>query len=369
MRIIPVLTAICVAAFFYVFIVERDWLLGAAAETPPPNGQTPETPPADAARDGDANTIRVLALKSVARTVEDAVKLRGETQAARQVEVRTETSARVASHPLRKGTYVREGQVLCELEPGTRAAQLAEAEAALRVAEIDVNAAEKLSKGGFAAETRVAGAKAALAGAQARVAAVTRDIENLTVSAPFDGLLESDAAEMGSLMQPGALCATVIDLDPIKVVGFVPEPSIGLVEVGAMTVARLSNGQELRGRVGFLSRSADPTTRTFRVEVEVPNSDLSVRSGQTLEIIIAAPGSDAHLLPQSALTLDDDGRLGVRVAGADHRVKFIPVQVLRDTPDGVWLGGLPAEVDVIIRGQEYVTDGVVVTPVFEGAAE
>jgi multidrug efflux system membrane fusion protein len=119
--------------------------------------------------------------------------------------------------------------------------------------------------------------------------------------------------------------------------------------------------------VTFLSRSADPTTRTFRVEVEVTNADLAIRDGQTAEIVVASEGRKAHLLPQSALTLDDTGALGIRTLDADNSVSFMPVTMLRDTIEGVWLTDLPDQVNVITIGQEYVIDGVTVAPTFAEA--
>jgi multidrug efflux system membrane fusion protein len=148
----------------------------------------------------------------------------------------------------------------------------------------------------------------------------------------------------------------VIQLDPIRLVGFVPETDVNRVAPGAEAGARLANGETVRGRVVFVGRSADPTTRTFRVEIEVANPDLAIRDGQTAEILIAAAGARGHLLPASALTLDDAGRLGVRSA-AEGVVAFHPVSILRDTPEGVWLTGLPETLDVIVLGQEYVVEG------------
>ena len=80
-------------------------------------------------------------------------------------------------------------------------------------------------------------------------------------------------------------------------------------------------------------------------------------------------GAPAHLLPQSALTLNDEGTLGLRTLGPDSVVQFQPVKILRDTPDGIWLTGLPDAVDVIVVGQEYVTAGVTVEATFREAAE
>ncbi|SMP35244.1 efflux RND transporter periplasmic adaptor subunit [Shimia sagamensis] len=410
MRLIPVLTALLVAAVLYFVVVERDRLAafagnGAAEEVSEENAdvaaetETDETPET-------SKLIRVVAVRSEARTIDSAVVLRGETEADREVEVRAETSGLVITEPLRRGSSVSAGQELCRLDVGTSTAVLAEAkarlleararipsaqasvaeaEARLEEAKINDNAARKLSEGGFASSTRVAstaaGVRAAEASiqaatsglestqagiesAQALVAAAEREVDRLTMVAPFDGLLESKTAELGSLMQPGSLCGTVLRLDPIRVVGFVPETDISRVNEGSLAGARLTTGQEVTGQVTFVSRSADPQTRTFRVEVTVPNQDLAIRDGQTAEIMISADGAAAHFLPQSSLTLNDEGTLGVRIVQDGGIVAFKAVDLLRDGIDGIWVGGLPDKADVIIVGHEFVIEGVHVAPTY-----
>ncbi|MEM8980736.1 MAG: hypothetical protein AAGD04_14715 [Pseudomonadota bacterium] len=136
------------------------------------------------------------------------------------------------------------------------------------------------------------------------------------------------------------------------------------MKTGAPAGARLTTGQEVVGNVTFLSRSADPLTRTFRVEVKIPNPNLEIRDGQTVELVIQSDGKQAHLLPGSALTLNDEGTLGVRVA-EDGVAVFQPVNLIRDTIQGVWVDGLGATSEVIIVGQEYVTNGVAVDVTYE----
>jgi membrane fusion protein, multidrug efflux system len=101
------------------------------------------------------------------------------------------------------------------------------------------------------------------------VAAAEEEIDRLTIRAPFRNA-EFDSAELGALLQPGALCATVIRLDPIRLVGFVPETDVDKIEVGAH--GRCAPGQRARsdGPGKLVARSADPATRTFRVEVRWP---------------------------------------------------------------------------------------------------
>ncbi len=430
MRLVPLITAALVAAVLFGIVIERDRFFALVRdisprdeviETAQPTDTLTETDSADVDDALPEGVVRVMATRSVAREIETAVRLRGETEAARQVSVLAQTSGKVISEPLRKGAFVQAGQVMCQLDPGTSAASLAEAEARLaeaiarrpevearipeaearlveaqaRLQEANINAtaAERLSQDGFASQTRVANTEAAVQSAQAAIvsaeagvkaaeagldslqanietaeAAVARartEIERLEIAAPFDGLLESDSAELGSWLQPGSLCATVIQLDPIKVVGFVPEAEVNRVEVGARAGARMNDGQDVLARVTFLSRAADPTTRTFRVELTVPNAELSLRDGQTAEIMIESQGVMAHVLAASTLTLNDEGALGVRTIDEESRARFMPVTILRDAQEGVYVSGLPEQVDVITVGQEFVTDGVTVAPSFE----
>ena len=429
MRIISFLKAILVTAFLYLMVFERDALRAVSQGAPlstlvnavlgnEPAGveqQDVTKPIAESAQKEEASIeddrasaelIKIVAVKSKAQEIDSAVVLRGQTEAARQVQVRAETSGQVISEPLRKGSLINPNQILCQLDPGTRSTSLAdavarlaeakarvpetqarleEAQSRLEEAQFNLNAAEKLAEGGYATETRVTSAQAAtrsaeasvatakagfestrsrIQSAEAVVASAEKEIERLTLVAPFKGILETDTAEIGSLLQPGSLCATIIQIDPIKVVGFVPEGEVQRVQIGAKTATQLVSGQAVFGNVTFISRAADPLTRTFRVEIEVPNPDRSIRDGQTAEILIASEGKQAHLLPQSALTINDDGNLGLRLVGEGNIAIFKEVDLLRDTIEGVWLAGLPDEVAVIVVGQEYVNDGVEVAPTY-----
>ncbi|WP_424989703.1 efflux RND transporter periplasmic adaptor subunit [Fluviibacterium sp. S390] len=364
MRFLSILTAIVVGIALYAIVFERDRVLAIAGK-PPEDAQAagmpeaaPEAPTSIAGDMTQAELVSVVVLDSVADLVETSVVLRGQTQADREIEVKSQISGLVISPPLQKGTFVEAGTVLCEIDPGTRPAQLAEAEARLAEAQISNTAASKLAEGGFASETRAVGAKATLQSAQAAVEAANTEIDRLKITAPFAGLLESDTAELGSLMQAGAHCATVIQLNPIKIVAYLPETMVDAVKLDAMAQARLSTGREVTGRVTFIARSADPQTRTFRVEVSVENDDLSIRDGLTANIAIAADGVKAHLIPASALTLNDHGTMGVRVVGDDDVVQFYPVRIERDTLEGVIITGVPDTAAIITVGQEYVTEGV-----------
>ena len=425
MRIISILTTLFVLSGLYFLIFERAAVRAVSRGAPlstlfaglddTEDIATQQTEAKIANESPKTNlasqVIKVFALKSVEQEIESVVILRGQTEASREVQVRAETSGQVISEPLRKGTLVKKNQILCRLDRGVRdslladanaklaeakarvpetQARLEEAESRLDEAKINFNGAKKLAQDGYASEARVAATKAAIRstetgvasaragfkatqsriqGAEAAVASATKEIERLILRAPFSGFLETDTTEIGSLLQHGSLCAKVIQLNPIKLVGFVAEVDMPRVEVGANAEAKLLAGHTVYGKVTFLSRSADKLTRTFRVEVEVLNQDLSISDGQTAEIKISAGTRTAHLVPQSALTLNDDGDLGVRIIAKDSTSLFVRVKMLIDTAEGVWLTGLPNQANIIVVGQEYVKDGVIVSPIFRKSTQ
>ncbi len=366
MRIIPVLTAVLAAAALYGFLIEREAVLGFVRGSvnggAAPRAEQPATAEEAPAEAGSATDriVRVIAIRSTAEPVESGVTIRGQTEALRFVDVRSQSSGIVVSEPRRKGSFVTESEAVCTLDPGASKAELAEAEARLEEAKLNERTATQLAEGGFATETRRNAAKAILESAEAAYERAQDAIDKLTMTAPFDGLLESDAAELGSLLQPGSLCARIIQLNPINVVGYISELEVEKIKIGDPARVRFLSGRTASGTVRFVSRSADSDTRTFRIDITVANSDFSIRDGSAAEVFVATDNEMAHLLPQSVLTLNDAGRLGVRTVDGET-ARFFAVGIIRDTTGGVWVNGLPEQIDVIVVGHEYVIDGTPVT--------
>ncbi|MGR3717263.1 MAG: efflux RND transporter periplasmic adaptor subunit [Thermohalobaculum sp.] len=305
--------------------------------------------------------VPVMVLESQAQPTVNVLTLRGRTVASRNVSVPAETAGLVISQPLRKGATVAEGDVLCRLDPGARAAQLLGAEARLAEARVEAEAATTLSLKGFAAETTRTARQAQFEAAQAQVDLVELDIARLVIHAPFDGVLETDTAEIGSRLDLGDTCATVIDLSSVKVEGYVSEREVDQIELRQTATARLINDRIIKGEISFISRVSDPETRTYLVEVTLPNQDGRIRDGMTAELRIDLPAEVAHLIPQTALTLDDAGRLGVRLA-IGGTARFVEIRIIRDEIDGIWVTGLPETASVIVVGQEFVRDGRSIAP-------
>ncbi len=296
----------------------------------------------------------------------DQVMVRGRTEAERKVIVRAETSGAVAETPAELGAVVSEGDILCRLNVDARAAQLAEARAALAKAKLDYDAAVKLSEDGFRSETAVASAKAVRDQAAAQLERAQYELNKTEIKAPFDGVYDKRHVEVGDFMNVGDPCATVIQRSPFLVVGAISEKDVAKIKKGDRGRARLVTGETLDGVVRFVAASADPATRTFDVELEVPNEDGALRDGVTAEFTVFAEEKSAHLVPRAALVLDDEGEIGLRTLGADNVVDFQPVRLIGETPSGVWVSGLSGDVRIITGGQLYVTEGQTVAAVEAG---
>ncbi|HEX3888798.1 MAG TPA: efflux RND transporter periplasmic adaptor subunit [Phenylobacterium sp.] len=285
------------------------------------------------------------------------VVIRGRTQATRTVVVRSETAGVVAETPVLQGGFVKQGQVLCRLAVDARQAALDQARAALRSMQLAQQQNEQLAKQGFRAPAQVLQGQANLDAASAGVRQAEIALAQVNLKAPFAGIFDHRDAEVGAYLSPGQSCGTVIEIDPLLVVGDVPETQAASIKVGAAATARLVSGETLTGRIRYVSHDADPQTRTYHLEMTLPNPRLDVRSGLSAEMHVGAGSGPAHLVPVSSLVLDSAGRQGVRYVLADGRVAFSPVTVLEETKDGVWVTGLSGQVELITVGQSYVADG------------
>lgn len=308
-------------------------------------------------------TVRVRAMTAVEH-VSDLV-IAGRTESVRQVDVKSETTGRVVAVSVVKGQRVKKGDVIARIAMDDRQARLAEAAALVDQRSIAFDAAQKLNEKNFRSAVTLAQNKADLEAAKAALERIQLDIERCTIRAPFAGVVDSLPAEQGFYATAGSVVAHIMDIDPMLVVAQISERNISGVKVGDLAVVSLVTGAEIGGTVHFVSRSANAATRTFRVEVEVDNADAAIDEGMTATLRLSLGRVMAHRMSPALLTLSDDGVLGVKAVDAEGIVRFYPAKLVSDTRDGVWLGELPKQLNVITVGQEFVRAGQAVKAVPE----
>ena len=295
----------------------------------------------------------------------EQIQVRGRTEALKKVSLKAEVTGRVIATPVDKGERVKAGQTICKIAPNAREANLAKAEALATQRQLEYNASLELSKKGFRSETQVAAAKAQLDAANAEVRQAEVELDNTSIKAPFAGLVNERPAEVGDFLQVGGTCAILLSDNPYLVVGEVSDRQVGRIKKGQLATVELSDGAIIEGTVRYISSAARIETRTFRVEVEVSNAALEMREGMTANILIPTNSAKAHFLTPSLLTLKDDGSVGIRIVEGGV-VKFFPITIAGNNPDGLWVKGLPDQIQLIIAGQNFVTEGQQVRVSVEG---
>ncbi len=323
----------------------------------------PSAAPSDqsAAKPGEIVSVQVMTSK--AQPQPRTIVLRGRTEADRVVEVRAETTGRVVKIPVDEGALVHQGDLIAVLDGADRAARLAEAKALLLQRKAELDAAKRLAEKGFAPKLNLAELAANQALAQAQVTTMEVEISHLSIEAPIEGVLDTRDAEVGIYLQAADPVATIIDLDPIVLVGYATERDVSRLEIGGPARARLLDGREVIGALRFIGARAETETRTFRIEVEVPNADYEIRDGLSAEIVVPVNDVPAHRVSPAVLTLGSNGEIGVKLVDETNTVRFTQIQILREDVDGLWITGLAPSARLIVVGQDFVIDGQLVHPV------
>ena len=317
-----------------------------------------------------AKTITQVRVRhSVSQPMVDEIVVRGRTEASRQATLSGETPGRIASIEAKEGTLLKQGQAIVRITVDDRIAILAEAKAQLAQRELEYEATSKLQLKGFQSRARLAETAARLDAAKAYLAKIEIDIRRTVIRAPFDGVLQHRAVELGDYVAKGDPVAIVMDLDPILVIGYLSERDVNKIRVGSPGYAHLVTGEKVSGTVRYISSAAGEETRTFAVELEIANPGNLILQGLTSGLRLPLARVNAHLISPAVLTLADDGTVGVKTVDAKDMVVFLPVAILGDTPRGIWVGGLPQTVTLITVGHEFVQAGVRVQPIPESPAK
>jgi len=339
--------------------------------------------------------------------IDQSIELQGQTTHNKKIDVKSETTGNITNISFKRGDKVSKGEDLIEisienrkellnsakkdlerlnkeleLNEKNKTNRLSQNKELIKLYEIEFASAKQLIDKGLSSKSKLSLASFNLANARsdqedilinfesqkssigAQIANVKSqlknielDIDNTLISAPFSGIISDKMIEESEYITPGNVMFTIIDLNPIKIQGYLSEFDVNKVSLGTKAIIENTNGLKKNGVISFISPSAETSTRTFEITIEADNADLSFKSGITTKITIAGSELKAHKIPPSILTLQDDGTVGVKAVNEDNIVIFYPTTSVKDTIDGIWVSGLPDKVNLIVTGQEYVAIG------------
>jgi multidrug efflux system membrane fusion protein len=316
--------------------------------------------------DGAAKKLFRVAVTE-AKVVDHARKLvlAGRTEADRRVTVAARSGGVLTELRVRRGARVKEGEIIAVLSDDARKAQVAQAESLVIQRRTELEAKRKLIVSGAVPKLELVNLEAQLAAAEATLAAAQAELERAFVRAPFGGVVNDVTVEVGGAALPmmGREIATVVALDPMLAVVEVSERRLAGLHVGDTAEVKLITGEKQIGKIRFVAKTATQTTRTYRVEVELPNPDGTIPDGITAEVAMPVKATAAARLPRSALTIASSGEIGVRTVGEDGTVAFNRVTVVEDEQSYMWVAGVREGARVIVQGQDFVREGQTVDAV------
>jgi len=292
-----------------------------------------------------------------------AIRLSGQTEADKRAVLATRAAGIIEELPVKQGDHVKAGDLILLLGAEDKPAMVEMAKQIVKQRQAELEAAERLARTGNLPKLQLDTAVSALAQARSQLEQAQAELDRNRIVAPFTGIVDKVSVEMGSSVMQGGEVATLLSLDPVLVKGEISERDLRHVAIGDTAEAVLVDGETVKGTVRYISREASPTTRTFRIEVAIPNPDNRIPAGMTSEITVRAASTDAVVLPRSVVTLNANGDLGIRAVDRESKIVFYPIDLVDDTAKGFVLGGIPADAQIVVAGQDLVAEGDVVNAV------
>jgi multidrug efflux system membrane fusion protein len=284
--------------------------------------------------------------------------LSGRTEADRKVSAFARTGGIVTEVRVHRGSHVKKGDIVAILSDDAREAQVVQARALVEQRRIELEAKRRLVQINAIPRLELNTLEAQFKAAEAGLASAEAELQRGVIRAPWDGVV-TNVSEVGTsaFSFTGTSVADIVGLDPMLAVVEVSERKVGSIRVGDTAEVRLVSGQTKQGRVRYVSKSAIAATRTYRVEVEMPNADGAIPDGITAEVTIPLAPIPATRVPRSALIFSSAGDLGVRTVDGEGKVGFAPTTIVEDDQSFMWLAGVPDGARVIVQGQDFVREG------------
>jgi RND family efflux transporter MFP subunit len=262
---------------------------------------------------------------------------------------------RVKRMPVEVGDRVKKGQTVAVLEAREVEARLRRARAVLAQAKSDLDRYTSLFEKDAATRQELEGYRTKYEVAQAAVREAKSMLEEARIVAPFDGTITRELADVGDLATPGRPLLTIEAPGALQLEAAVSETLVGFLELGQTVPVQLGEDIELEGTIGEIAPSADPSSRTFLVKIDLPDAE-GVRPGQFGRALF--PAREAEILRAPVEAVVRRGQLQIVFVVEDGEADLRLVRTGRRFGDVVEIAsGLESGETVVVEGAETLADG------------
>jgi RND family efflux transporter MFP subunit len=203
-------------------------------------------------------------------------------------------------------------------------------------------------------------AKAQNTQSNARLEELRVNMANTVVSSPVNGFVARRAADPGAFVSQNAPVVDVVDISRVRLVVNVVEKDLKIIELGDPTTVEVDAfpDESFSGRIARVAPVLDPATRTFPIEIEIPNPSFRLKPGMYARVgITASEKPDAIVVPTNAV-IDVAGKRGVFLAQDDNVAAFREVEIGIESDEKTEIvSGVSAGDRVITTGAAALRDG------------
>ncbi len=302
------------------------------------------------------NRVLVEVTDMQAQEITSYIISNGSATPDREVVLRAETTGQIDRILVEEGAFVDAGSVIMQLKMDDRAIREEQARINLQEKQRLYEATVNLNEQNFASSTEVDNAFTQFKLAEVDLERIKLEIEKTFIRAPFSGYIEENILDVGEYVGIGNELVKLVDNDPLVVNAYISQNDIEYLALGVEAKVELVNGRQRTGQVRFISPRANEATRTFRVEIAVPNSE-GLRAGSSVTARIPREQVKAHYLSAGLLTLNEEGDIGIKTVNLEGLVEFYPATIELSDANGMWISGLPEFARVITSGQGFAQIG------------
>lgn len=295
-----------------------------------------------------AQRARVVTVVQVEpRAITGSLAASGDLAPREEAAVLPEVSGyRVARVMADVGDYVKQGQVLVQLDNALLQAQLAQAEAQAAQAEDQAARVKGLDNAGVLSNEAIAQRRFQAQVARANLKDLQTRMRKMSVTAPVSGLVLERTVRPGDLSTLGGSPWFRLARDgQVELLAQLSDDDLSKIRVGQQARVTLQSGQVVPGQVRLVSPQIDPQTKLGAVRVRLPVSR-DIRAGGFARAVFADVAGQVLAVPETAIRYDADGA-SVMVVGADNRVRRVLVQtgarggglvqLIKGPPAGAWV--------------------------------
>ncbi|WDE13086.1 efflux RND transporter periplasmic adaptor subunit [Thalassomonas haliotis] len=305
---------------------------------------------------------RVIAVKTATiaeSEFKDVVQAIGTARANEQVLITSKYSDLVDEISFDDGQQVKKGEVLVRLNRQEEVAKVRELEANLAESVAQLNRFQDLLKKKATSKSELDQQDAQTKAISAQLMSARTKLNDLTIKAPFDGILGFREISVGAYIDSGDVITSLDDLSVIKVDFTVPERFLPTIAVGQKITATNVAYQEqvFTGEIATIDSRIDPQTRTLKIRGKIPNPGLKLRPGMLLNITIERHTDMVLQVPESAVIPIEDKHFVFVVS--DNKALRKTIRIGRRQPGKVEvLSGLEANDAVVVEGALKLREGM-----------